>query len=269
MRVTDSPSDDLDMLQALLNWDGDSPEEGTGLYYLIDEVDLTRADFVEGITPSKLAAAKKLRQEITADLLPLIGDRTPSQRRHLEALVLKVSGIGLKPHWTLEFGDQWIQEAQLQANKRGFEVVSGRTLRNPQLQYLGTGHRLLRLKTPWIVRRFYPPNASLKERLYWAIATSLETGDLSKLKRCPHCEKYFFALTQKREYCSDKCRYRLLNTERQRRGYFKQNRKDRKKKLFNEARALLRKGKSKNEVLELMQNGGLSRKDLRTLKLLK
>src|SRR5262249_51956012 len=179
----------------------------------------------------------------------------------LDDLVDKINGLGLKPHWKIDFGNQKVIEAQFQMTPLPRYVAgTGRVITNPARQHLGPDQRILSLHgTTWIIRRRYPETARVRERLYGTIISALETGELAKLRRCPNCEKYLLVEGLKRRFCGQRCKDEFFNHQKAKTGYFKTNRKERKKLRLKEARTLLKKGKSERFVME---ETGLTRKAL-------
>jgi hypothetical protein len=252
------------LLVAFLNWKGTRPSKTSSLYELIDDFGLEKAEFVEGMTEGKLTEAQRLRDQLVKDLLPLIdGDAGEGQPwRHLDHLVDKISGMGLQPKWRIDPGEKRVHEAQFQLTPGKLRYVAGteREVTNRAFRHLGPDQRILLLhRTKWIIRRWYPDTAPARERLYWAIISALENGELARLRRCPKCETYFLAEDLKRRFCSQRCKDEFFNLEKAKTGYFKANRKERKKQRLNEARKLLKKGKSRQFVMEEL---GITRKAL-------
>ena len=186
--------------------------------------------------------------------------------RDLDHLVDKINGLGLKPHWKLEMGDQKIQEAAFSFDPSGTKVTPGRVIANPAVRHLGPDQKILRLRQlRWIVRERYPATAPVRKRVYWTIISALENGELAKLRPCPTCKTYFFAAHLKRRFCSQRCKDEFFNLEKAKTGYFKENREQRKKNRIRDARKLLDKDKSEHYVMEEL---GITRKALERARLI-
>jgi hypothetical protein len=265
MRVTKKFAEGLILLVELLNWEGARPAKTSGLYDLIVDLDLNpdgKVKFHEGITKEKLAEARQLKDEFIKDLSALISGEGKRPWKDLDDLVDKISGLGLRPKLRLDPGEKMVHEAQFQLTPGKFRHVIGtqRKVTNPAYRHLGPNQRILVLHgTKWIVRRWYPESAPVRERLYWTISNALENGELAGLRMCPTCKIFFLAADLRRRFCSQRCKDEFFNLEKAKTGYFKANRKERKKQRLNAARKLLDKGESEDSVMEQL---GLTRKAL-------
>jgi hypothetical protein len=261
MRVTEKFTEDLSVLVELLNWRGRKPSKTSGLYDLIDNFGLEKAEFHGGVTKEKLAEAQQLKAEIIKDLSPVISGEGGQPWRDLDYLVDKISGMGLQPKWRIDFGHQRVREGPFQLAPHKLHMAgTGRNVTNPAFRHLGPDQRILLLHgTKSIIRKWYPDTAPVRERLYWTIISALENGELARLRRCPKCENYFLVEDLKRKFCSQRCKDEFFNLEKAKTGYFKENREERKKQRLKKARKLLDKGESEDFVMEEL---GLTRKAL-------
>jgi hypothetical protein len=248
MRVA---SDEFDLLVRFLNHDfkvlnQSTVKIGTPLYFLIDDIGLERADFIEGISQTKLGEAQKLQTEIRTDLSGLVDKQFTIQPwRHLYNLIDKINGLGLEPHWKLEFGDEKLLEVGVRLTPKGarvnFPVRTEKMVSNPAHRHLGPDQKILDVqKSKWIIRRFYPETAPVRNRLYWTVITQLENGGLGRLRRCSNCSTFFIAARHKaKRFCLDRCRTEFNNKQRSGSDFYRKWRKRRR----NQQDALRRKKK--------------------------
>ena len=139
---------------------------------------------------------EKLQQELLGYIDPLIAaepinDISPWDR--LRDLVDKISSLNLKWRWAIASGENET------------EIGDGNTTANPARKFLTTGQKLLKIQgTKWIVRKSSIDVNSLKEILYAAVITVLESGELKWLKRCKECKNFFVPKDLKMKFCSSR-----------------------------------------------------------------
>jgi len=166
--------------------------------------------------------AKRLQSELRRDLMPLVNptkeyDLLDEAFDLLDKLVTKIDKMNLRSHWV------------------GMPVDEA-----------GPG-TLVILDRRWEVYKEID-RRSLRHSLYWNLIHSLESGELSSLKVCPECSRYFIQADARQGFCNHKCRIEFNNKQRLQTGYFKNRRQTIRRKSLSRARRLLREGKSLNEV---------------------
>lgn len=117
-----------------------------------------------------------LHKEIQRSILPLLLPLKPEVIEfHLAKLVGETNRTG-RPHWT----------------------VSPATIALNNLRF---GERVLRIQgTRWIVSKVALA-AGPREAIFLDVISSMENGDLGRLRRCPICEKFFIAKDFRQELC--------------------------------------------------------------------
>lgn len=165
--------------------------------------------------PEGREEAKLLQTELREDLNPIILPSMTSGPKQayelLNALVHKIRALNLEPTWSVwpvgytsvQVGDPEAQEYDLErsepdASKEVYKI-------------LGPGQRKLELLGhAWIVstRLIGKGSSSLREELYSIIIDTMESGELSRLRKCLWCTKYFAAEDLRQKYCHEECRDR-------------------------------------------------------------
>jgi hypothetical protein len=87
-----------------------------------------------------------------------------------------------------------------------------------------------------------------RDDLYLKIRDSLQIGVFDRLRICPHCKRFFVAEDARQQFCSDEHRNEFNNKRRLESGWFKKNRRDKRKVQLAKARRLLREGKSATKI---------------------
>ncbi len=178
----------------------------------------------------------------------------------LTILVEIINQLDLKSEWVVAKG---YEEIRLEDNERKEMVFKPLRSNNPFFKgppWLGPGQKLLKLGTDkWFVYRKTYDETSLEKWLYGLVISTLEDGDLAKLKICQQCEQYFTANNARQTFCETACKDSFNNRRRSKEGYFQKNRKTRRNKLMNQARALSKAGSS---IEKITDKTGLSHRRL-------
>lgn len=113
----------------------------------------------------------------------------------------------------------------LPANKKAADIMGCKYERKrsrPGEPFLEIG------ESKWQVRS-WPLTGGARAWLYSILSSALENNELPRLRICLQCQKYFVAEDLKRKFCCDACKVEYHNKRRLADGYFRENRKLRKK----------------------------------------
>jgi hypothetical protein len=181
-------------------WPYVSDEEHSGLSR--EEEQHLRAELIQDISPLLEVQKSKLigRNRRSSD-----GTGTGRSYRYpdLQALIAKINTIGLTPSWYVDFD----QPFPLVTRADGSMVVA------PNLKTvhsdLGADRKILKFGPgdKWVVRSIFDITKP-REFFYGNLVTALQSGDFTRLRRCPECSRFFIAPKQtgpRRVYCSVEC----------------------------------------------------------------
>jgi len=200
----------LNLLADFLNFkfDEGDPDELRGKSpYHVHEFMYWKANTQEGIEE-----AKHLQSEILDDITPIVPPAKADERKKaydlLEGLVQKINEIGLIPEWGVEpVGSTWVQVGDPERQEYDLERIDSSGAKDTNRD-LGPRQGVLGvLGYEWVVNtrvslRHAP---SLRDRLYWNIIDALESGELSRLRRCLNCGKFFVAEDPRQKFCTPGC----------------------------------------------------------------
>lgn len=179
--------------------------------------------------------AKRLYDELRRDLLPIIAPQREYRKREaqyvLRELVRKIDWMNFT------YRRKLIHEADNYGRKPELYPVR----LEPRYPILGHKWRVLSRASSSNVGPLY-------SSLYEAVIEVIETGELSLLKLCSVCQKFFTQLHGRQSFCSDRCRNEFNNRRRLDSGYFNKLRWDKRRRDIAKAKRLLQEGKSVNKV---------------------
>jgi hypothetical protein len=186
----------------------------------------TAKDFKRAYGEHWQRKAVALRRELQKDLRNLLAPSIKLSRRpryvpdwisstvdlHLWKLLRKMNRMRIP--W-----DTWIHS--LPPSREWSNPTVGRwILDSVELKFGGRSYELV---------ESLPEDCNPRQYLYKLVYDLLKTGALSRLKLCGQCDRIFVCASQKAEFCSDRCRWIFINRKRTKEGYFKENRKIRKR----------------------------------------
>ena len=87
-----------------------------------------------------------------------------------------------------------------------------------------------------------------RDELYLKIRDAFQIGVFDRLRICPLCKKFFVADDARKQFCTDEHRNEFNNKRRLESGWFKKNRRDKRKVQLAKARRLQREGKSATQI---------------------
>jgi len=90
---------------------------------------------------------------------------------------------------------------------------------------------------------------TIEEEICTYLYAAIESGQFAFIRKCRQCPRFFASFRHDSKTCSTKCNRDYQNIDRQRTGYFRENYAQRKKLKLKMARALLRKGKARKEII--------------------
>jgi hypothetical protein len=156
-----------------------------------------------------------VNSELIAQKAKEMGRPRPNFYESLFDLVENLNELELKQRWQV-----------MPANKRAADIMG--------CKYDGVrtrpGEPFLKISgSKWQVKSWLGTGGS-REWLYSILGSALQNNELPRLKSCLHCNKYFVAEDLKRKFCSDDCKVTFHNKSRLASGYFRKNRKMRKKR---------------------------------------
>lgn len=199
----------------------------------------TRGPFIAFVGAGRLRAtvtlrqAKEVRQLIVSDLRYLHFDREriPTTESPFGPLTLRL---------TEQFNAGSWHCAALGTGK----AEPGQAILRLKRQYAGI-ERWAASFAPFRVTR------TLKENFYAILGRALLTGDITRLKVCLQCGKYFVAVKdRKREFCSAKCKDDFHARQRREDGYYTKRRQDERQEAIKKARQLKREGAGFRKIKE-------------------
>jgi hypothetical protein len=213
-------------------------------------------------------AAKRLQAEVRQYLLPIV---TPERQFSAEeaykllwSLVERVNKTLRTPRWAILPVDY-----ELYGDDTGKTITGSRRLEADEIEeestYLRLGHRVITLLGyRWFVGLDPAGVGSLRDCVYAAIIGALESGELSRLRVCGECQKFFVQKDARQGFCSDECRIESNNRRRLESGYFSDLRHKKRERQLKKARRLLKEGKTAARVAEetglplrILRRGGL------------
>jgi hypothetical protein len=102
-------------------------------------------------------------------------------------------------------------------------------------------------RSGWYVRSNIS-GSDIEGQIYQQVVLLLESGDLSQVRSCPVCQKFFIVEDPRREFCSEQCRNTFNNNQRLKSGYFTELRHKKRERNMRKAVGLLNKGKRLEQV---------------------
>jgi len=250
---------DLDLLADFLNFpydgQGEKPFEQKDPFSRLKGLHPLGEDFGFDSAWDDPQAIAGLQTELLQVLGPLIGQRPKKQRlvkHHLEKLVAKINSLDLKFRWIVVSAD----EERLVSD---FDPKTGKLIPNTQRKipspWKNSGHAIFNIwQTKWIVtktivKEFSHNIQSARKLLFSIVVISLENRQLSRLKRCGMCRKFFVTPDRRSNYCT--ADHRKLHARLEAKTNMRQRRADEKKQKAVERREAKEKANRKDKELRL------------------
>lgn len=178
----------------------------------------------------------EIQDEIRTLLTPVVSPVSPSHvdqcGRSLETLVRRINRLDFKFRW--------------ESFPAGHLRHRGKVLKVGQ--------------TSWVVEERLAVADPSGRDIYADIASFLVSGEFSRLRLCPYCQKFFVAKQLRQKFCTHRCKDKFHNKQRLESGYFRENRHKKRKPKLKRACTLLREGKPMEDVVK---ETGLSLRILR------
>jgi hypothetical protein len=156
----------------------------------------------------KIEQVQRLQQELRQDLLATVAPepwQVGDLDAHLERLLEKINSLGLVSVWDIEpFDRRWLRRYGAVRWRANSDALKLKPIRSVERIVSVGGFR-------WLLKKQLPAT-SIRERLYRIIIDALEGQELSKLKRCEKCQKFFVAEDPREKLCSPQCK-RLYDRE--------------------------------------------------------
>jgi hypothetical protein len=201
---------------------------------------------------------RRLQAKLRRELLPLVAPESAPEPlkayERLERLIEKINKLDFRPIWGVEAvnydfdvtvdpksGGQKITLIKMEPDEAKWKMR----------EYLAPGQKPLQLLgSQWIVsdRVGLVRTKDLGAYLWWVVMTEMERGELSRLRVCGQCSKFFVQADARQNFCSDDCRIEYNNKSRLKSGYYKERRQNDRAQELETARRLLKEGKSPEET---------------------
>jgi hypothetical protein len=251
---------DLDLLADFLNF----PYDGQGEKPLKQKDPLSRLkrlhpfgeDFEFDLAWKDSKAVAELQKELLQVLDPLIGRRLKNERLvkdHLKKLVAKINSLDLKFHWIVVSADEERRVPYFDPRTRKPIPNTERKIPSP---WKDSGHAIFEIwQTRWIVtksivKQWSPNIQSARKLLFGIVALSLENRELSDLRKCGFCQKFFVSSDGRSNYCT--ADHQRLHARVEAKINMQQRRGDEKKRKNVERREAKETAKRMDKVLKLL-----------------
>jgi hypothetical protein len=251
---------DLDLLADFLNF----PYDGLGERPFKQKDPLSRLkglhpfgeDFEFDLAWKDSKAVAELQAEILQVLDPLIGRRLKNKwlvKYHLEKLVAKINSLDLRFGWIVVPADEERRVPYLDPKTRKPVPNTERKIPSP---WKDSGHAIFEIwGTKWIVtksivKQWSSNIQSAQKLLFSIVVTNLENRQLSHLKRCGWCRKFFVTPDGRSNYCT--ADHRKLNARREAKINMQQRRANEKKQKEEDRRDAEKKARRRDKELKLL-----------------
>jgi len=150
------------------------------------------------------------QKEVLTDLRQIISEpgNATTVRGCLVQIVRKVNALQFISQWRLDSLDKFAGDDS-PVWRSFYDPSDPNTIRDtspPSAQSYSSGQRVLNIgEGKWIVRRVFPKLPSPRQRLYEVIISALESGELSRLKKCLECQRFFVAEDTRMKFCPPEC----------------------------------------------------------------
>lgn len=145
---------------------------------------------------------KRFQAELRQDLLAIVAPepwQIGALDSHLERLLEEINSLGLVSVWDIEpFDRRWLRRYGAVRWGANSDALKHKPIRSVERIVSVGGFR-------WLLKKQLPAT-SMRERLYRIIIEALEGQELSKLKRCEECQKFFVAEDPREKLCSPECK---------------------------------------------------------------
>jgi len=202
--------------------------------------------------PGGRKAAKDLKEEVKQLLQPIVAPQkqlSPEDAyRLLSQLELKGNKAVDRPRWGILPMDYDIYCDE----ETGKEIVGSCRLEAEEIEEmnktLSAGYREVHLLGyRWAVGLSHSIS-SWPGYIYGTLLKALNGAELTRIKVCEECKKFFVQANARQRFCGNLCRDEFNNKRRLKSGYFSHRRKSKRETQAKRARRLLREGKTPAKV---------------------
>jgi hypothetical protein len=244
---------DLELLADFLNFpygeQGDKSSEKKDPLSRLKRLHPFREAFEFDSAWKDMKTVADLQKELLQVLDPLIGPPDKAKRgvqrlknerlvkNHLTKLVAKINSLDLKFHWIVGPADEERRVPYFDPMTRKPIPNTERKIPSP---WKKSGHAIFEIRqTRWIVTKSivnqWSPNIqSARKLLFGIVALSLENRELSDLRKCGFCQKFFVSSDDRSNYCT--ADHHRLHARREAKINMRQRRADEKRRKEEERR---------------------------------